>query len=329
MARDILINPQRSGTGNPTIQFSGSAGNSIVLEVLSAGNVQFSGSNGSLFSIADSTTASIGVGTGTALARFHVSGSSTPSATTALFKSGILSPTGPVVEIQNSEGTSLAVFSGSGNVGITNGSPQTLLHVGSGTYAGTSLAGVRLTNGANSFFNASDGTRTVFLGADGSNAIAGTLTNHDFVLRTNNTERAKFLAGGNFGVTGSIIPGADNVHSLGTPSFVWSNVYANALTGSLTQLKDGSPYIRAGANITVTTGSLGQIVIAASGSSVTTTFTNATNIVFNHNLGNRFVQVQVFDSNYQQIIPKSITLTDQYNATIIFSIAQSGYVLAR
>ncbi len=53
MPRDILIDPQRTGSGNPNIQFSGSAGNPIRLEVLSEGSVQFTGVSGSLFKISD------------------------------------------------------------------------------------------------------------------------------------------------------------------------------------------------------------------------------------------------------------------------------------
>lgn len=53
MPRDILIDPQRTGSGNPNIQFSGSSGNTLRLEVLSEGSVQFTGVSGSLFKIAD------------------------------------------------------------------------------------------------------------------------------------------------------------------------------------------------------------------------------------------------------------------------------------
>jgi hypothetical protein len=53
MPRDILIDPQRTGSGNPNIQFSGSAGNTIHLEVLSEGSVQFTGVSGSLLRISD------------------------------------------------------------------------------------------------------------------------------------------------------------------------------------------------------------------------------------------------------------------------------------
>lgn len=44
-----------------------------------------------------------------------------------------------------------------------------------------------------------------------------------------------------------------------------NKIQARALTGSLTQLFDGSPYLIAGTNITLTTGSSGNITIAAAG----------------------------------------------------------------
>lgn len=56
---DILIAPQRGTSNNPTIQFSGSAANSIRLEVLQSGSVAFLGNSGSLFSIVDSMSGSL------------------------------------------------------------------------------------------------------------------------------------------------------------------------------------------------------------------------------------------------------------------------------
>lgn len=59
--------------------------------------------------------------------------------------------------------------------------------VGTGSYAGASLGGIRVTNGVNSYVAASDGTRTVFMGADG-NAVVGTLTAHDLKIRAGNAD---------------------------------------------------------------------------------------------------------------------------------------------
>ena len=60
MAADILIVPNRgSSTLNPVMQFSGSAANTIRMEVLQSGSVAFLGNSGSLFSIVDSMSGSL------------------------------------------------------------------------------------------------------------------------------------------------------------------------------------------------------------------------------------------------------------------------------
>ncbi len=59
MPRNILIDPQRTGTANPNIQFSGSMANTIKLEVLTSGSVQFTGVSGSLLNVTDSLSGSL------------------------------------------------------------------------------------------------------------------------------------------------------------------------------------------------------------------------------------------------------------------------------
>jgi len=88
-----------------------------------------------------------------------------------------------------------------GDVGISNSFPSSLLTVGGGTTAGSVLPGINVATNGNSYVTASDNTRTAFLGADNSGyGMVGTLTNHDFVLRSNNTERMRVLAAGNIGI---------------------------------------------------------------------------------------------------------------------------------
>jgi hypothetical protein len=65
-----------------------------------------------------------------------------------------------------------------------------------------------------------------------------------------------------------------------------------------------------------------------SGSNATATFTNQSTWTFNHNLGNRFVIVEVFDTNYNQIIPQEVTLTSANTVTITFPTIESGYAIA-
>jgi hypothetical protein len=84
----------------------------------------------------------------------------------------------------------------SGRVGIGTTSPQTLLHVGSGT-APTAVGQLTVASTNSSQMTVTDGTRQALLGADiGSNAYVGSYSNHEFGLRTNNTERWKLTTGG-------------------------------------------------------------------------------------------------------------------------------------
>lgn len=61
MARNIIIDPQRTGTSNPNIQFSGSAANTIRLEVLPSGSLQFSGAIGPMMILTDNTSSLLNI----------------------------------------------------------------------------------------------------------------------------------------------------------------------------------------------------------------------------------------------------------------------------
>jgi hypothetical protein len=56
-------------------------------------------------------------------------------------------------------------------------------------------------------------------------------------------------------------------------------------------------------------------------------FFNSSNISVSHNFNSRNVIISVYDLNYAQIIPASVTLTDLNTATITLSSAQSGYAV--
>ena len=56
-------------------------------------------------------------------------------------------------------------------------------------------------------------------------------------------------------------------------------------------------------------------------------FTNQTSVSVNHNLDTASPIIQVYDNNNYQIIPASIRLTDNDNATVTFDSATSGYVV--
>jgi hypothetical protein len=67
---------------------------------------------------------------------------------------------------------------------------------------------------------------------------------------------------------------------------------------------------------------------ALTGSNATGSFTTQSIWNFNHGLNNKYVLVQTYDTNWSQIIPESITLTDINNVTIAFPTSESGYAIA-
>ena len=62
-------------------------------------------------------------------------------------------------------------------------------------------------------------------------------------------------------------------------------------------------------------------------SNFTASFGASTTWTVNHNLNTRYVIVQTFDSNHNQMLPKEITLTNTNTATATFSQAESGYAV--
>ena len=64
------------------------------------------------------------------------------------------------------------------------------------------------------------------------------------------------------------------------------------------------------------------------GFNYTASFVNQSTWNVNHNFNYRFIIIQAFDVNYNEIIPANIELTDNNNATITFPTSESGYVIA-
>jgi hypothetical protein len=96
------------------------------------------------------------------------------------------------VGLGNVENTALSTWAGSANLTTLKGT----VTAGSGTSPG--LAGITIANGAASysFLTATDNTHTFIAGIDHTIAFGkcGMLSNHDFVLITNNTERLRLNA---------------------------------------------------------------------------------------------------------------------------------------
>jgi hypothetical protein len=166
MPRDILIDPQRTGSGNPNIQFSGSSGNTLRLEVLSDGSVQFTGVSGSIFKIAD----------------FPAAG----GALNSLFLSGTTAVTGTILP-----GTTGLYDLGSignrwANV-YANGLSGSLTRLSDGTsafIAGTNISITTGSNGAVTIGTTGNISNSYTLSFTNSSLTSGALTvNHNLVSK--------------------------------------------------------------------------------------------------------------------------------------------------
>ena len=64
------------------------------------------------------------------------------------------------------------------------------------------------------------------------------------------------------------------------------------------------------------------------GTSNGTAFTASATWNYNHNLGTQLITIDTYDSNYEEIIPQTIDLTDDFNAVITFPTAVAGFAVA-
>jgi hypothetical protein len=123
----------------------------------------------------------------------------------------------------------------------------------------------------------------------------------------------------------------DNVISASYADNASNATYAaTAGNGGVTNIVAGSgitliPSSGQGAVTVISTGGGGVTII--SGSLVTGSFINTTSFTFNHNLSTRTPIITVFDSNYNQIIPQNIELTNTSSATITFPTPESGFAI--
>jgi hypothetical protein len=126
------------------------------------------------------------------------------------------------------------------------------------------------------------------------------------------------------------VPDVDILNVLYVDTLYANNVVSHSLTGSLTTLEDGSPYLISGDYITITTGSNGSITISANTNIVgylTASFTDASEITVNYSLGTRLYDIEVFDIDFNKIIPKNAKVNSSTQATVSFGSPTTGYVM--
>jgi hypothetical protein len=68
-------------------------------------------------------------------------------------------------------------------------------------------------------------------------------------------------------------------------------------------------------------------IIEVQGRTVKQYFTSSLSWRFEHNFGDRFANIQVFDSNYEKVIPENIVLTDVTSSLITFPSASAGWAV--
>ena len=151
---------------------------------------------------------------------------------------------------------------------------------------------------------------------------------------------------GSFKGNGSLLTGltaGGKIHTQTTPSSTWTfihnlnaqypnvTVYSTAgqvvLPQSITATDSNTLVLEFGTTVAgYATAGIGGI-IEVQGRTVRQNFTSSLSWRFEHNFGDRFVNIQTFDSNYEKIIPQTIVLTDNTSSLITFPEAESGWAV--
>ena len=164
---------------------------------------------------------------------------------------------GAKLHVHSPSGTEIARFShetSTGYIGFTYSTSAFAGYLGNGS---SLLTGASSTD----FVLRSEGN--LVLASNGNNRRVTIDTSGNVGIGTNAMD-SRFVVNGNTVLSGTLNPAADATHAVGTTTKRWANVVSTAFSGSLTRLSDGtSPYLIAGNNITLVTGSNGAVTITA------------------------------------------------------------------
>ena len=137
-------------------------------------------------------------------------------------------------------------------------------------------------------------------------AFFGTTKYSPLQLITNDIARLTILGSGSVGI-GTVAPTA--------PLQVVGAISASIFYGDGSQL---TGIVSSGGG----GGATGGVIGAVTGS-----FSNVSSTTVTHNLDSRQIIVSVYDTNFNEIIPQTVTLTDLNNVDINFGVASSGNIV--
>ena len=219
-----------------------------------------------------------------------------------------------------------------------------------------SIQEILTTNSNNSgSFNLTGAISASSLSISGDSFIGGNLTlGGNITIGDASTDSVTVTAQ----FSGSLIPDGNEIYDLGSAAKKWNNTYtknlittnitATSFTGSIaatngiisgsSQLTSSfdSRYLNVTGEGNISGSFTGSFNGDGSGltglsveqvATVTSSFDNLSSISVNHSFDSKNVIISVYDTNYSQIIPQSVTLTDNNTVDIVLSDTGSGHVV--
>jgi hypothetical protein len=219
-----------------------------------------------------------------------------------------------------------------------------------------SIQEILTTNSQNSgSFNLTGAISASSLSISGDSFIGGNLTlGGNITIGDASTDSVTVTAQ----FSGSLIPDGNEIYDLGSAAKKWNNTYtknlittnitATSFTGSIaatngiisgsSQLTSSfdSRYLNVTGEGNISGSFTGSFNGDGSGltglsveqvATVTSSFDNLSSISVNHSFDSKNVIISVYDTNYSQIIPQSVTLTDNNTVDIVLSDTGSGHVV--
>lgn len=185
------------------------------------------------------------------------------------------------------------------------------------------------------FFEKDDGTLSIqeILTTNSSNSgsfnIQGAISASSLSISGNTTIGGNLVLGGNItigdsdsdsvsfssDISSSFLPDSNLEFDLGSDTKKWNNLYVGTASADFF-VGDGSGLT----NLQVSS----SIVEATT---VTSSFDNESTITVVHSFDSKNVIVSVYDTEYSQLIPQSVTLTDNDTVDIVLSNTGSGHVV--